>query len=139
MLEYTIAASRTDAHGAVARTKQAELTLDTDPAGRVDAFNPAELLLTALAACILKSVERAIPVLHFELRHVDVRVHGVRSDKPPRLETIHYEVVVDSDESDHRLDLLHVNIRKYGTIFNTLTAATNLTGTVTRGSTTGQV
>jgi len=42
------------------------------------AFNPAELLLAALSACMLKSIERVMPILKFELRGVEVRVHGVR-------------------------------------------------------------
>lgn len=50
-LTYTIAARRLDAHGSEARCKDATITLDTGLAGRPDAFNPAELLLAALAAC----------------------------------------------------------------------------------------
>lgn len=132
MLEYDVSATRADSHGAIARSKEAEVILDTDPAGRNDAFNPAELLLASLAACILKSVERAMPMLHFKLAHVDVHVHGVRRDTPPRLESIHYEILVDTDESDHRLELLHVNIRKYGTIFNTLASAVSVSGGIGR-------
>jgi uncharacterized OsmC-like protein len=40
----------------VAQTKQAEIILDTPLAGRLDAFNPAELLLAAVAACMIKVV-----------------------------------------------------------------------------------
>jgi uncharacterized OsmC-like protein len=54
MLEYHVTARRLDAHGSVAQCKQAELTLDTDVKGRADAFNPAELLLAAVAACMIK-------------------------------------------------------------------------------------
>jgi hypothetical protein len=35
-------------------------------------------------------------------------------------------------ETDHRIDLLHTNVRKYGTISNTLRAATNLSGSMRR-------
>ena len=58
MLEYSVEARRVDAHGSLATTKQAEITLDTDVGGRVDAFNPAELLLAAVAACMIKGIER---------------------------------------------------------------------------------
>ncbi len=57
-LSFTVRASRIDAHGSQARCKDARITLDTDLAGRPDAFNPAELLLAALAACIIKGIER---------------------------------------------------------------------------------
>ncbi|MGZ8984624.1 MAG: hypothetical protein ACXW11_11860 [Methylotenera sp.] len=37
------------------------LVLDTDPAGRNDALNPAELLLAALSACKLKKLSVCSP------------------------------------------------------------------------------
>lgn len=134
MLEYDITATRIDAHGSLARCKHAEIVLDTDLAGRDDAFNPAELLLAALSACILKGIERVTPILRFSLRGLAVRVHGVRQDAPPKLASITYEIVVDSDESERRLELLHENVRRYGTVFNTLDAGCDLTGTLRRGS-----
>ena len=45
MQTYSVAARRVDAHGSLAAAKAAEIVLDTDLAGRADAFNPAELLL----------------------------------------------------------------------------------------------
>ena len=50
-MEYRVHARRIDAHGSLATAKQAEVTLDTDLAGRRDAMNPVELLLSALAGC----------------------------------------------------------------------------------------
>ncbi|SEN94195.1 Uncharacterized OsmC-related protein [Gemmobacter aquatilis] len=132
MLEYRVSARRIDAHGSEARAKEAVLVLDTDLAGRADALNPAELLLAALAACILKGVERVMPILNFQLSAVSVRLHGVRQDSPPRLQRITYELLVDTAESDHRLDLLLRNVQKFGTIHNTLAPAVELVGTVRR-------
>jgi uncharacterized OsmC-like protein len=131
-LEYLVTAERLDAHGSVARCKEASVTLDTDLAGRIDAFNPAELLLAALAACMLKGIERVAPMIHFSLRGAEVRIHAVRQDVPPKIESIRYTIVVDSDESDQRLALLHTNVRKYGTVFNTVAPGTDLQGTLTR-------
>lgn len=132
MLEYHVSAHRLDAHGSLVTTKDASLIADTDLAGRRDALNPAELLLAALAACILKGAERVLPVLDFRLRALDVRLHAVRQDSPPRLVSIDYVITVDTDEPDHRLELLHTNIRKYGTISNTLATSVALTGTLLR-------
>ena len=131
-LSFHVQALRQDAHGSLARCKDADITLDTDLAGRRDAFNPAELLLAALSACMIKGIERVVPILRFQLRGVEVRVDGVRQDVPPRLESIRYEIVVDTDESDHRLALLHENVRKYGTVFNTVAPGTDLVGTLVR-------
>lgn len=134
MLEYSVDARRIDDHGSLATTKQAEITLDTDVKGREDAFNPAELFLAAVAACMLKGIERAIPMLKFELRGVEVKLHGVRQDSPPKLISIDYQIIVDTDEDDRRLALLHTNVRKFGTIFNTVAGATKLEGSIRRKS-----
>ncbi len=131
-LTYMVAAHRVDAHGSIAECKEATLILDTDLAGRVDAFNPAELLLAAVAACMLKSIERLAPMLQFSLSSVSVSLTGVRQDVPPRLESITYEIRVESDESDQRLALLHTNVRKYGTVSNTVSPGTDLRGTLVR-------
>ncbi|MDX2258800.1 MAG: hypothetical protein NW205_07765 [Hyphomicrobiaceae bacterium] len=85
MLEYRVAARRIDSHGSEATTKSATVTLDTDVNGRPDAFSPAELLLAEVAACMIKGIERVAPILKFEFRGVEVKLHGVRQDKPPKM------------------------------------------------------
>ena len=131
-IRFHVETRRIDAHGSVSRCKGAEITLDTDLAGNPAAFNPAELLLAALSACMIKGIERVTPVLGFSLRGVEVRVDGVRQDVPPKMESITYEIIVDSDESDRRLELLHDNVRKYGTVFNTVAAGTPVSGILRR-------
>jgi uncharacterized OsmC-like protein len=134
MLEYNVTATRQDAHGSLASCKDARITLDTDTSGRPDAFNPAELFLASIAACMIKGIERVAPMIHFRFRDVEVRLHGVRQDSPPFMASISYDLIVDTDEDDRRLDLLHQNVRKYGTISNTVAAATELTGSIRRAA-----
>jgi uncharacterized OsmC-like protein len=109
MLEYRVAARRIDAHCSVATAKDATLTMDTDVGSRRDAFNPAELLLAAIAAGMIKGIERVTPMIGFALRGVEVKLHGVRQYSPPKLVSIGYELIVDTDQ---RLELLHTNVRK---------------------------
>ena len=78
MLEYRVKARRIDALGSVATTKSAEIVLDTTLDGRPDAFNPAELFLAAIAACMIKGIERVTPMLDFKLHGVDVHLHERR-------------------------------------------------------------
>lgn len=132
MLEYSVSARRIDAHGSEASTKVALVKLDTDVNGRPDAFNPAELLLASLAACMIKGIERVAPILKFSFRGVEVNLRGARQDKPPKMVAITYELVVDTDESERRLELLHDNVRKFGTISNTIAGATKLEGMIRR-------
>jgi uncharacterized OsmC-like protein len=131
-MTFNVTTRRTDAHGSRSHCKEAEILLDTDMAGRVDAFNPAELLLASLSACMIKGIERVTPILKFELSGVEVRLQGVRQDVPPKMESIEYEIIVDTDETDRRLELLHDNVRKYGTVFNTVAPGTDLKGVMRR-------
>jgi uncharacterized OsmC-like protein len=132
LLTYAVRAHRVDAHHSIVQCKQASLTIDTDLAGQVDAFNPAELLLAALSACMLKGIERVMPMLHFDLRSVAISMHGVRQDLPPKFASIRYEIDLDTDESEQRIALLHANVQKYGTVFNTVAPGTDLQGTMRR-------
>ena len=58
-MTFEVTARRLDAHGSQADCKDAQITLDTDLAGRRDAFNPAELLLAALTACMWRRRPRS--------------------------------------------------------------------------------
>lgn len=131
-LRFHVETERVDSHHGFAHCKNAYITLDTDLAGNPDAFNPAELLLAALTACMVKGIERVTPILKFQLRGVKVKVDGVRQDVPPRMESIRYEIIVDTDETDQRLHLLHDNVKKYGTVFNTVSPRTELSGVLLR-------
>lgn len=129
---FDVVSVRLSAQASQAHCKQATIALDTDMAGNPQAFNPAELLLAALSACMIKGIERVMPILKFELRGVEVHVHGVRQDVPPKMESISYEIIVDTDEPDRRLALLHDNVKKYGTVFNTVAPGTALSGVLRR-------
>jgi hypothetical protein len=50
------------------------------------------------------------------------------------MESIAYEIIVETDEPERRLELLHDNVRRYGTVFNTVAPSTNLSGSLRRKS-----
>ena len=131
-MQYQVAARRLDATGSLATSHGAEVRLATDMEGRKEALNPVELLLSALAACMIKGAERVLPTLKFQLDGMTVALEADRQDAPPKLTAIRYQITVAAPENDARLDLLHRNILKYGTISNTLAAAVPLTGTIRR-------
>jgi uncharacterized OsmC-like protein len=132
-MQYEVSARRLDATGSLATSHGAEVRLATDMEGRKDALNPVELLLSALAACMIKGAERVVPTLKFQLDGMTVALEADRQDSPPKLTAIRYQIAVATPETDARIDLLHRNILKYGTISNTLAAAVPLTGTIRRG------
>lgn len=131
-MTFHVESVRLGPEGSLSRCKLAEIPLGTDLAGNPKAFNPAELLLAALSACIIKGIERITPMINFSLRGVEVRVDGVRQDTPPKMESITYEIIVDTDEPDRRMELLHDNVKKFGTVFNTVAPGTQLVGVLRR-------
>ncbi|WP_018938801.1 MULTISPECIES: OsmC family protein [unclassified Thioalkalivibrio] len=129
MLEYQLNVERVDAHGSLAHAKQAEVTLDTDMDGRDDALSPPELLLASLGACMVRGIQRALPMLHMEVDSISIQLRGWRQDDPPAIAKIEYRVEVGTDADEEMVELLHRNVQK-GTIYSTLAAGTQLTGEV---------
>jgi len=43
---------------------------------------------------------------------------------PSRIASIEYEMITDSDKANPRLELLHENIHKYGTVYNSVAPGT---------------
>ena len=100
-------------------------------AGRLDDLpGPADVLCAALCACILKNVERFSDMLPFRYESAEVVVTAEREDPPPRIVRMRYRLRIVTDEPAERLALLHKNIRRFGTITNTLAAACDLTGEI---------
>lgn len=133
-MTFDVLSQRVSSELSVAFCKDAKIELDTNLKGNRNVLNPAELLLAALSACMIKGIERVVPILNFELRGVEVKAHGIRQDVPPKMESISYEIIIETDESDHRLELLHDNVKKFGTVFNTVSPGTDLHGSLVRKS-----
>ena len=132
MLSFSLEAKRNDSSGSLVTAKSAELTIDTSLAGRPEALNPVELLLASQAACFIKGIERLAPTLEFDFRGVKVFLEADRPENEARIAQIRYRVIIETDESDQRIALMHKNLQKQGTIYNTLSAGTELVGSVTR-------
>ncbi|HEV55882.1 MAG TPA: OsmC family peroxiredoxin [Phycisphaerales bacterium] len=129
MLEYHLIAERIDEHGTLARAGEAQITLDTDMQGRGDALSPPELLLAALAACMVRAIQRALPLLRMEIGSLRIELRGWRQDSPPAIARIEYTITVETEADEEALDLLHRNVQK-GTIYHTLAAGTEVTGSL---------
>lgn len=100
-------------------------------AGRLDGLpGPADILSAALCACILKNVERFSHLLPFKYESATVNVFAEREEPPPRIVRVRYELRIVTNEPAERVELLHRNIRKFGTITNTLAKACELSGEI---------
>jgi len=132
MTTFHVSATRLDPHLARVSNDTASVSLGIDMAGNEDALNPMELLMGALAACMLKGINRLQPLLDVTVDAVNIEITSTRRDAPPGVESMHYRIVVDSPDSDQKLALLHENLRKFGTVTNTIAQGTTLTGELVR-------
>lgn len=130
VMTFELAANRVDSAGSVVTAKQAELVIDTSMPGRPDALNPVELLLAALAACMIKGIERVAGTLGIEYDSVHVALTAHRPVDEARIEDISYVLTIGTDVDDAKLELLHKNLMKFGTIYNTVKSGTNLSGVI---------
>lgn len=131
-MTFAVSAVKRDSQGTIARAKETSLELDTSASGRTDAFNPVELLLASLSACIVKGVDRVAPTIGFEFSGIEIKLTARRPLDAARIEDIRYSVIFDTNADDDMLALVHKNMMKFGTIFNTVKAGTTLSGSVTR-------
>ncbi len=118
-------------HGVSAATsKQTTIEFDTSASGSEVLPGPADLLTMAFAACMLKNVERFSELLRFSCQEASIKVESERQDTPPKMTKITYSLHLVTDEPQHRVDLLHRNIKQHGTIYNTLAAVCEVSGEV---------
>lgn len=114
----------------MATVKRTEIAFDSSPNQGDELPGPADLLTAAFAACMLKNVERFGEILAFDWQHAAVEVHSERQDSPPKITRITYRLEVTTDEPPQRLDLLHRNLTRHGTIYNTLAAVCDVSGEI---------
>lgn len=130
MLEYNLTATVLKGGQAKAIANHSEISFDAT-SGRLETLpNPAELLLTSLAACILKNVQRYSEILKIPYRSAKITVKGARSDNPPLMKEINYHLEIDTDADERKIEIWHKNIIKFGTITNTLAKVCKLEGTI---------
>ncbi|MEV7121264.1 OsmC family protein [Kitasatospora griseola] len=121
------------APGGEARIRAATQTIPVDgswASAPTGAPGPADLLAAAFAACLLKNVERSGKLLPFRYQRAEVDVRASRQDSPPRFTAFTYELRLVTDEPQRRIDLLHQNLRRHGTVYNTLAAVSEVDGTI---------
>jgi uncharacterized OsmC-like protein len=130
MLSYQIKAESKKGGEAKAIANNGIINFDASAERQDNLPNPAELLLTSLAACMLKNVERFSEILKYEYTNAQIEVEGLRNETPPFMSEINYVLKVESDMDQKKLNLLHKNILKFGTITNTLAKAVKLNGSI---------
>ena len=110
--------------------KETEISFDTSSGQSTVLPGPADLLTLAFSACVLKNVERFSRMLPFRYGGASIEVTSEREEAPPRIVRVRYVLRLQTDEPPQRVDLLHRNIKKFGTIYNTLAASCDVQGEI---------
>jgi uncharacterized OsmC-like protein len=130
---YRVDARVVRAGTATGTLKDREIEFDTSRTGDPDVPGPAELLALAFAACLLKNVERFSHLLSFDYDGASVAVTAQRQESPPRFTAFRYELRIRTNEEPHRVALLHRNLQRFGTVYNTLAASCDVEGEIVAG------
>lgn len=128
-MEYSVKGNSTSLGEAVVKAKSNEYSFGIKP-NQPEVAGPAELLMSAFAACCLKNVERFSNILHYTYNHAEIEVKGTRQEKPPMMNEIEFTLTISSSDENLKPDLLMKNLQKFGTIYNTLNAACEIKGEI---------
>lgn len=127
-MQYSISGSATSKHdGTIIKGEnKVKFGINTDPS----LLSPVDLLLSAFASCCLKNIERFSEFMHFEYESAEIQVDAIRKEKPPMIEKIKFLIQLNSDQEQINTDLLLRNLRKFGTIYNTLKEVCEIEGEI---------
>ena len=112
---------------AEAAGKAGEVRVDISRDSAPRSLNPAELLLAAFGGCLLKNIGKLAPKMRLVLDDVRGEMTGIRTESPPRIAAIRYELTILTEEPVERIGRLIGYLREYGTVYNTLTASVEVT------------
>jgi uncharacterized OsmC-like protein len=127
---YTVEAGTSGSDVGEIHSKDTTLRFDASAAQSTTMPGPADLMTAAFAACIIKNVQRFSEILPFRYQRASVTVTSERQDAPPKMTSVRYVLTIVTDEAPDRVDLLHRNIKRHGTIYNTVAAACDVVGSV---------
>lgn len=131
MRTETIEAVRLGRYGTLLTAGGAEVEADTGGEARTDALGPVGLQLSAVAACLMHTIETLAP------RH-DVRIDGVAMsvsgdwDETEGLRRIGYHIVVQTDAPAASVETLHEDVRHRGAVCATVRRAVPIVGLMRR-------
>lgn len=91
--------------------------------------SPADLLVSSFAACCLKNIERFSEYMHYTYSQVTIDVKAIRTENPPKIETLDFTIRIRTSDSINTSLLLR-NLSKHGTIYNTLNQACQIKGEI---------
>ncbi|MEX0997704.1 MAG: OsmC family protein [Flavobacteriaceae bacterium] len=128
-MKYTISATSAPETPGHIDIKETHISFGT-AANSSQLANPAEVFLSAFAACMLKNVARFSEMMPFQYYKATVEVTATREEKPPRIDQLTYALTIQSKDTGLNPMLLKKNIEKFGTIYNTMAKSCRIEGNI---------
>ena len=66
--------------------------------------------------------------MRLKIEDVMIKIKGIRTDDPPMIKEINYEISISTDEERKHIEKLIALSLKYGTVTNTLLNGTHISG-----------
>ncbi|HEX9596124.1 MAG TPA: OsmC family protein [Anaerolineales bacterium] len=117
---YHVTATRVDDSHTRITARGHELTLNIKKGAGEAGFNAAETLLAALGACLLTNVNAIGQKMRLDIRSARIEFDAARTDEPPTLTDIRYQLILESPEPPEKLKDLADLCFKWGTVTTTL-------------------
>jgi len=130
---YEVQVYRVDPLHVQARVRDVSVTLGAKRADTAAGINPVETLLAAMGSCLLTALATVADLSRIPVDHTGMLLQATRQDKPPRVVGVEYRLWVDTPIPYERLERLVHMAERNSTVFQTLTAAFPVTGTVVQG------
>ena len=129
-MDYTITANSSPANQGTLNLKNGDVSFGVSKETGVSLSSPVDIYLSALAACILKNIERFSEMMKFKYNQAQIKVTATHCLNPSRLENIIYEVIIISNEDTINTSLLKRNLEKFGTIYFMISQTCSISGEV---------
>ncbi len=128
ILKYSVKVERVDNNNSIATRGDFELVLGTKQGDSTVGFNAAETLLSAFGACLITNINSLSKKMRLKIEDVMIKIKGIRTDDPPMLKEINYEISISTNEERKHIEKLIALSLKYGTVTNTLLNGTHISG-----------
>ncbi len=128
ILKYSVKVERVDNNNSIATRGNFEIVLGTKQGDSSVGFNAAETLLSAFGACLITNINSLSKKMRLKIEDVMIKIKGIRTDDPPMLKEINYEISISTNEERKHIEKLIALSLKYGTVTNTLLNGTHISG-----------
>ncbi len=127
---YAVSLRRESELHAVAEAHGHTLRLGVHRGDPEAGFNAAETLMAAFGACLMTNINSLAEKMRLQIDDARIEIRAGGSLRRTALIALEYELVLTSPEPEEKLEKLHQQAVKWGTVANTLSHGITPRGTI---------